>query len=106
VSGARNAAQGRDTKEAMVYEYLMGPRFRLRIQAIIEAFSTMQDDLNAEKKALHKQWAKREIQLERLLQSTAGMYGDLHGIAGKSLEALDGLELAALDGAGTIGVCG
>jgi hypothetical protein len=42
--------------------------FRQRVQAIVEAFTCMQDDLSAEKKAFHKQWAKREIQLERLMR--------------------------------------
>ena len=30
-----------------------------------------------------KQWAKREEQTDRVLQATAGMDGDLQGIAGK-----------------------
>jgi hypothetical protein len=57
----------------------------------------MQDDLSVEKKALQKQWAKRETQLERLMNSTVGMYGDLQGIAGRSLEEIDGLSVLALE---------
>ena len=44
-----------------------------------------------------KQWAKREQQVERVMGSTVGMYGDLQGIAGKSLLEIEGLELKALD---------
>jgi hypothetical protein len=58
----------------------------------------MQGDLNAEKKALQKQWAKRETQLERLMSSTVGMYGDLQGIAGRSLEEIEELSVLALEG--------
>jgi len=43
-----------------------------------------------------KQWAKREEQIERVMQATVGMYGDLQGIAGKSLQEIEGLELVAL----------
>jgi hypothetical protein len=93
---ARQSAQGRETKAAHVYEYLTGPRFRQRVQAIVEAFTSMQNDLNTEKKAIQKQWAKRETQIERLMLSTVGMYGDLQGIAGRSLEEIEGLEFAAL----------
>jgi hypothetical protein len=32
-----------------------------------------------------------------MLHSTAGMYGDLQGIAGKSLQEIEGLELKALE---------
>jgi hypothetical protein len=94
---ARQSSEGQDTKAALVYQYLTGPRFRQRIQAIVEAFSSMQDDLNAEKKALQKQWAKRETQLERLMGSTVGLYGDLQGIAGRSLEEIEGLSVLALE---------
>lgn len=54
---ARQATEGQQTKTQMVYEYLTGPRFRQRVQAIVEAFSTMQEDLNREKLVITKQWA-------------------------------------------------
>ncbi len=44
-----------------------------------------------------KQWAKREEQIERVMGATVGMYGDLQGIAGKSLQEIEGLSLQALD---------
>ena len=97
VSMARQVSEGQQTKTEMVYQYLTGPRFRHRVEAIVEAFSSMQEDLAAEKKAMQRQWAKREVQLNNVLQSTAGMYGDLQGIAGKSLQEIEGLSLPALE---------
>jgi len=94
---ARQATEGQQTKTEMVYQYLTGPRFRQRVEAIVEAFSTMQEDLDKERKAIMKQWAKREEQIERVMGATVGMYGDLQGIAGKSLQEIEGLELTALD---------
>ncbi len=96
---ARQTTEGQQTKTEMVYQYLTGPRFRQRVEAIVEAFSTMQEDLAAEKKAYQRQWAKREIQIDKVMQSTVGMYGDLQGIAGKSLQEIDGLEFPALENA-------
>ena len=80
----------------MVYQYLTGPRFRHRVEAIVEAFSTMQEDLDKERKAIMKQWAKREEQIERVTGTTVGMYDDLQGIAGKFLREIEWLELHAL----------
>ncbi|HHT9113982.1 MAG: DUF2130 domain-containing protein [Planctomycetes bacterium] len=97
VASARQATEGQQTKMEMVYQYLTGSRFRQRVQAIVEAFSSMQEDLDKEKKAITKQWAKREEQIERVMQSTVGMYGDLQGIAGKTLQEIEGLELRALE---------
>ena len=96
VSCARISSEGQQTKMEMVYRYLTGPRFRQRVQAIVEAFSSMTEDLDKEKKAITKQWAKREEQIDRVMQATVGMYGDLQGIAGKSLQEVAGLEFLAL----------
>lgn len=96
VSMARQIGEGQQTKTEMVYQYLTGPRFRHRVEAIVEAFSSMQTDLDKERKAIMKQWAKREEQIERVMTATVGMYGDLQGIAGKSLQEIEGLSLEAL----------
>ena len=74
----------------------LGIKFLQRVQAIVETFSSMQEDLEKEKKAITKQWAKREEQIERVMQATVGMNGDLQGIAGKTLQEIEGLELRAL----------
>lgn len=94
---ARQSSEGQQSKTEMVYQYLTGPRFRQRVEAIVEAFSTMQEDLDKERKAIMKQWAKREEQIERVMSATVGMYGDLQGIAGKSLQEIEGLELKVLE---------
>ncbi|MCE3045789.1 DUF2130 domain-containing protein [Legionella sp. 16cNR16C] len=97
LSLARKSSEGQLGKMEMVYQYLTGSRFRQRIEAIVEAFSSMQTDLDKERKAIMKQWAKRTEQIERVMNATVGMYGDLQGIAGKSLQEIEGLELKALE---------
>ena len=70
VALARQSSEGQQTKTEMVYQYLTGPRFRQRVEAIVEAFSSMQEDLDKERKAIMKQWAKREEQIERVMGAT------------------------------------
>jgi hypothetical protein len=96
VATARQASEGQQTKMEMVYQYLTGPRFRQRVQAIVEAFTSMRDDLDREKKAITRQWAKREEQIDRVMVATVGMYGDLQGIAGKTLQEIEGLEFQGM----------
>jgi hypothetical protein len=96
VACARQASEGQQTKMEMVYQYLTGPRFRQRIEAIVEAFSSMKKDLDGEKKVITRQWAKREEQIDRVMQATVGMYGDFQGIAGKTLQEIEGLELQGM----------
>jgi len=94
---ARQASEGQQTKMEMLYSYLTGPRFRQRVQAIVEAFSNMKEDLDKERKVITKQWAKRDEQIERVMQATVGMYGDMQGIAGKTLQEIEGLEIKTLE---------
>ena len=96
VAGTRQASEGQQTKMEMVYQYLTGPRFRQRIQAIVEAFSSMREDLDRERKVITRQWAKREEQIDRVMQATVGMYGDLQGIAGRTLQEIEGLEFQGI----------
>ena len=102
VSLARAVSEGQQTKTEMVYQYLTGPRFRQRVEAIVEAFTAMQGDLERERKVIMKQWAKRGEQIERVMGATVGMYGDLQGIAGKSLQEIEGLEWQALADPGQV----
>jgi hypothetical protein len=98
LSAARLAGEGQQTKMEMIYRYLTGPRFRHRIEAVVERFTEMQGDLDRERKAMTRLWAKREEQIHGVVETMAGLYGDLQGIAGRSLQEIAGLELPLLDG--------
>jgi hypothetical protein len=55
---ARLAGEGQQTKMELVYQYLTRPRFRQRIEAVVERFTDMQADLDREHKAMMRLWAK------------------------------------------------
>jgi hypothetical protein len=96
VATVRQINAGQTTKMGMVYEYLTGPRFRAHVESIVERFTEMEQDLAKERKTMTRLWAKREEQIRGVIESTAGMYGDLQGIAGKSLDEIEGLQLTML----------
>jgi hypothetical protein len=81
----------------LVYQYLTGPKFRHRLEAIVEKFSDMQADLDRERKTMTRLWAKREAQIQGVVESTTGMYGDLQGIAGKTFHEIEGLRIPLLE---------
>ncbi len=91
VEQAKVAGEGAQTKAGMVYAYLLGPQFKSRIAAIVEKMTAMAEDLEAERRSTTRMWAKREQLLRGAVEAAAGMYGDLQGIAGKSLGELEGL---------------
>ncbi len=98
---SRRALEGQHSKMELVYNYLIGQEFCNRVSGIVEAFVTMRQDLDAERRVLTARWKNREKQLDRVLLSTSGLYGDLQGIIGRTLPEIKGMSLDAL-GAGDL----
>ncbi|MBR0764416.1 DUF2130 domain-containing protein [Bradyrhizobium japonicum] len=96
IAGARLIQEGQQTKTELVYAYLTGPRFRHRVEAIVERFTEMQTDLERERRSMTRMWAKREEQLRAVLDATVGLYGDLQGIAGRAMQEIEGLDVLAI----------
>jgi hypothetical protein len=63
LANARTTQAGQQSKADQVYQYLTGPRFKQRIEAIVERFKDMRDDIDKERKFMVKAWAKREAQV-------------------------------------------
>jgi len=84
---------GKNEKMEIMYTYLTGPEFRNRVEAIVESFVAMKNELDSEKRAIQKIWSKREKQIESVITHIGGMHGDLQGIAGASLPSIKMLEL-------------
>jgi hypothetical protein len=89
--------QDRDTKADTVYAYITTKEFHRRITAVVEAYVAMREGLDVEKRVTERQWAKREKELNSLLIGTAGLYGDLQGIVGKSMPEVEALTVAAAE---------
>jgi hypothetical protein len=92
IANVRTAQQGQQSKADQVYNYLTGSRFKQRIEAVVERFRDMREDIDKERKFMTKAWAKREAQVSAMIDSTVGMVGDLHGIMGQAMP-----EISAID---------
>jgi hypothetical protein len=92
VAGAKGRAMGQETKMEMVYDYLTGTQFKQRVDAIVERFEDMQDNLRKERVFIEKQWALRAKQIDLVIASTVGMHGDLQGIAGRAMPEIESVE--------------
>jgi hypothetical protein len=94
---AKQAAKGKDEKVEILYSYLSGVEFKHRIEAIIEAFSNMQSDIEKEKRYFSAKWAKDEKNIRQVIDNTYGMHGDFKGIMGTTLPTIKGLEVEQLE---------
>lgn len=91
-----NAQDNRHEKTALLYNYLTGNEFKTQFENIINAFVTMKSDLEKEKSVFQREWAKREKQLELVLNNTTAMIGSIQGIAGSSIETKELLSIGTL----------
>jgi hypothetical protein len=83
---------GKNEKADIIFNYLTGVGFRQRVEAIVEVFSDMKKELEKEKIVTQRVWAKKEKQLQTVLYNTAGLYGDLQGFIGPSMQTIPALE--------------
>lgn len=93
ITKIRNSLKGKDEKMEVIYNYLISPEFKAKIENIIEAFSSMKDDLERERRAMEKMWSAREKHLVRVIDNTARLYGDMQGLIGSKLAKVEYLEL-------------
>jgi hypothetical protein len=73
VDSAMATQENKGDKMVMLYDFLTGNEFHSQVEAIVTGFKQMQDDLNSEKTALMKTWAKRQKQIDKVLENTVGM---------------------------------
>ena len=88
----RSAAMHKEEKLELLHRYLSGVEFRQRVEAVVDAFTAMRHDLEQERRAAERQWARRARQIDAVTLNVSGMYGDLQGI----LPALPSIRLLEL----------
>jgi len=80
-----------------IFNYLASPQFTQRVRSMLESFEIMRTDLESEKRAMQKIWAKRQTQLERLTGNMVTVVGELQAIAHDALPELENLEALELE---------
>ncbi|MBD2655401.1 DUF2130 domain-containing protein [Synechocystis sp. FACHB-383] len=93
ISTAIVTQENKGDKMEMLYDYLTSNEFKLQIESIVEGFTQMKTDLEAEQRSMRTIWKKREKQIEKVLMNTTAMYGSIRGIAGSAIGAISALEL-------------
>ena len=60
---------------------------------MVEAFTSLQDQLQRERRAMEKTSKEREKQIERVINNSVDRYGDTQGVIGGQIPTIDALEL-------------
>jgi hypothetical protein len=90
---AISSQENKGDKMSMLYDFLTSNEFKFEIEAIVEGFTQMKEDLESEKRSMQRIWKTREKQIEKVVTNTVNMYGSIKGIAGKAIGSVKALEL-------------
>ena len=90
----KNSVKGKDEKMEILYRYLSGTEFKNRVEALVDAFTNMQSEIEKEKRYFSNKWARDEKNIRQVIDNTYGMHCDLKGIIGQSLPQIRGLDEA------------
>lgn len=90
-------AQSKEGRAEQLYSFITSHEFRQQIEAILEEYSAMKQQIERERRAYEKMWSAREVQVERIFKSTARIVGGIQGTVGSSLSQIKGLELLELE---------
>lgn len=96
IAMAKRASEGKKDKSELLFSYLSGTEFRLRVEAIVDAFTSMQVEIEKEKRYFSNKWARDEKNIRQVIDNTYGMHGDLKGIIGNTFPQIKGLDAEQL----------
>ena len=89
----KSSMDGKSEKMEVLYNYIYGTEFRQRVEAIIEAFTNLQGNIEKEKRWFAQKWSKEELDIRRVLDNMFGLQGDIKSITGQELEQIDAPHL-------------
>ena len=89
---ANHNNENKDEKLEGLYQFLVGPEFRHRVEAIVENYGLMQAEIEKEKRTAALRWSRQEKSIRAVIDNTLGMYGDLQGITGGALTSIKAIE--------------
>lgn len=93
ISNAIATQENKGDKMTMLYDFLTSNEFRLQIEAIVEGFTQMKEDLEKEKRSMQGHWKRREKQIDKVVLNTNFMYNSIKGIAGNAVQPVPALEI-------------
>jgi len=81
----QKSLEWKDIKMEMLYSYLTSEEFGSKIMMMIDVFSNLKSWIDNERRAMEKNWKKREKDLERATFAITWIYWELESLMGQNL---------------------
>jgi hypothetical protein len=93
VNDIKVSNEGKGEKMQVLYDYLISNEFKQQMEAIVNGYVNMRNQIDTEKRSMKRQWKEREKQLDIIIDGATDMYGSIKGIAGNAVQSIKALEL-------------
>jgi hypothetical protein len=90
---ALGTQENKGEKMQLLYDYLTGNEFRMQVQAILDGFEEMHEQIRKQRRSMEASWKNQEKALELVIHNTIGLHSSVRGIAGAAVAAIPMLEL-------------
>lgn len=97
ISKVEKSLEWKDLKMELLYKYLTSSEFSWKINMMIQVFSNLKAGIDVERRAMEKNWKKREKDLERATFAITWMYWELESLMWQALPWSEVLKLEAPD---------
>jgi len=97
ISRVTRSQTNQESKVQVLWSYLQSNEFRQQVEAIVDGFTNLREELEKEKRQMNAKWKRQEKQINNVLKSTTEMYGSITGIAGPSIQVVNALEFDEVD---------
>ncbi len=101
LSEAKEMQMDKGGKMEFIYKYMISNEFRMQMEAIVGAFTTLQTNLLSEKRAMEAIWKQRQKEIEKVILNATHIYSSIRGIVGNAVKPIKQLDLPAPEENGT-----
>ncbi|MBI4039975.1 DUF2130 domain-containing protein [Candidatus Daviesbacteria bacterium] len=88
---------GKNERIESLYRYITSSEFAQKIESMMETYMQMQVELETEKNAIQKIWAKREARIEKLKNNTIQIHGSLSGLIDTPMPEVKSLSFTEIE---------
>lgn len=97
ISKVEKSLEWKDLKMELLYKYLTSSEFSGKINMMVQVFANLKAWIDAERRAMEKNWKRREKDLERATFAITWMYWELESLMWQTLPWAEVLELGSWD---------
>ena len=93
IASVKSSLVGKEGKKEILWNYLSGKEFFQHLEAMSDAYSQLQEDLETERRWFTKKWAKQEKNIRSVIDNILEIHGDLQHIVGRELPEIKSFDL-------------